>query len=324
MRSILAFALVLLVSLCTFAQDAIPQKIRVVCLNRPLPVLLAQSSGEYAKYGIEVEYAVVPNSAVLRDTLASGKADVAFVAVDNDVAMVDSAGVDVVIVMGGESPVNELMAQPDIKSISDLRGHTLLVDAPNTAFALQLKKVLRMNGLQVGSDYAIKPVGSTMFRLQGMRENHDYAASILNPPFSILARHAGLKSFGSMRTLLGADQDRGTFALRSWARSHADLLERYLAGYIEGQRELVNPANKQKVIRLVMSESSLSESDAAEWYTDVVQTGAFAGDAQFDPDGFKKNLMLRAEIEGGDSGKAVAPETYYDLSYYRKALSKLK
>jgi ABC-type nitrate/sulfonate/bicarbonate transport system substrate-binding protein len=322
--SFLAAVLLLLSSLSVHAQEISLQKIRVVCLNRPLPVLIAQTHGILARYGIDVEYVVVPNSGVLRDDLAGGKADVAFVAVDNDVAMVDSAGVDVVIVMGGESPVNELMAQPDIESIADLRGRTLLVDAPNTAFALQLKKVLLMNGLQSGKDYAIKPVGSTTFRLQALRENHDYAASILNPPFSILARHAGLKSFGSMRTLLGTDQDRGTFALRDWASGHADLLVRYLAGYIEGQRLLLNPSDKQEVVKLVVSESKLSESDAAEWYTAVIQAGAFAEDARFDPDGFKKNLMLRAEIEAGGSGKATAAEKCYDLSYYRAALSKIK
>src|SRR2546430_11473537 len=35
-------------------------------------------------------------------------------------------------------------------SYADLKGHTLLVDAPNTAYALQLKKILLMNGLKEG------------------------------------------------------------------------------------------------------------------------------------------------------------------------------
>jgi len=73
-----------------------------------------------------------------------------------------------------------------------------------------------------------------------------------------------------------------------------------------------------------MSESNLSESEAAEWYAAVVQADAFAEDARFDPDGFKKNLMLRAEIEGGGNGKAPAAEKYYDPSYYRMALSRIK
>ena len=138
------------ICISSFAQQPAPQKIRILCLARPLSVMIAESRGILAKYGIEAEYLVRPSSESLRSDLAAGKGDVAFLAVDNDVAMVDSAGVDVVIVMGAESSENEIIAQPGTKSIADLRGHTLLVDATNTAYALELKKVLLNNGMQLG------------------------------------------------------------------------------------------------------------------------------------------------------------------------------
>jgi ABC-type nitrate/sulfonate/bicarbonate transport system substrate-binding protein len=305
-------------------QPAAPQKIRVLCLARPLPVVIAESRGILAKYGIEVEFVVRPSSESLRDDLAHGKGDVAFLAVDNDVAMVDSAGVDVVIVMGAESSQNEIIAQPGTKSIADLRGRTLLVDATNTAYALELKKVLQMNGLQPGKEYQLKPVGSTPFRLQAMRDNRDYAAAVMNPPFSIVAKQGGMVSLGTMRTLLGADLDRGTFALRAWARGDSDLLERYLAAYVEGQRWLMEPSNHQQVVELVMKEANLTEPTASDWYTVMVQDGGYAKDAAFDVEGFKKTLQLRAEIEAGGNGAAPAAEKYYDLSYYRAAIAKIK
>jgi ABC-type nitrate/sulfonate/bicarbonate transport system substrate-binding protein len=306
------------------AQQAAPQEIRVLCLARPLPVIIAESRGILAKYGIGVEYLVRPSSESLRSDLAAGKGDVAFLAVDNDVAMADSAGVDVVIVMGAESSENEIITQPGTKSIADLRGHTLLVDATNTAYALELKKVLQKNGMQPGKDYELKPVGSTPFRLQAMREHREYAAAVMNPPFSIMAKQGGMVSLGSMRALLGADLDRGTFALRTWTRGNSDLLERYLAAYVEGQRWLMAPSNRQQVVELVMKESNLPEATASDWYAAMVQNGGYAKDAAFDVEGFKKTLQLREEIEAGGSGPAPAAEKYYDLSYYRAALSKIK
>jgi ABC-type nitrate/sulfonate/bicarbonate transport system substrate-binding protein len=310
--------------LASFAQKPALEKVRVVCLNRPLAVVVAQTRGFFARRGIEVELDVAPNSETVRGNLASGKDDVAFLAVDNSVAMVELAGADAVIVTGGESSLNELMAQPEIKSIADLRGRTLLVDAPNTAYALLLKKVLLLDGLQPGKDCEIKPIGSTPIRLKAMRENKEYAASILNPPYSILARHAGLKSLGSIRTLLGADQDRGSFVLRPWARAHADLLTRYIAGLIEGQRWLLAPAHKQQVIELIAKESKLEEPVAAEVYAALMRPpGGYATDARFDVEVFRKTLELRAEIEGQWGGHAPPAEKYYDLSYYRAALLKL-
>jgi len=35
--------------------------------------------------------------------------------------------------MGGDSGMQELFAQPDIKSVADLRGRIVIVDARNTA-----------------------------------------------------------------------------------------------------------------------------------------------------------------------------------------------
>ena len=314
----------LLSSSCAYAQQAAPQKIRILCLARPLSVMIAESHGILAKYGIEAEFLVRPSSESLRNDLAAGKRDVAFLAVDNDVAMVDSAGVDVVIVMGAESSENEIIAQPGTKSISDLRGRTLLVDATNTAYALELKKVLLLNGMHPGKDYELKPVGSTPFRLQAMRENKDYAAAVMNPPYSIVAKQGGMVSLGSMRKLLGADLDRGTFALRSWARANSDLLVRYLAAYIEGQRLLMAPANRQEVVELVMKESNLPAATASDWYDAMVRNGGYAKDAAFDVEGFKKTLQLRAEVEAGGNGSAPAAEKYYDLSHYRAALAKMK
>jgi len=157
-----------------------------------------------------------------------------------------------------------------------------------------------------------------------MRENKEYAAAVMNPPFSMLAKQGGMVSLGSMRTLLGADLDRGTFALRAWARANSDLLERYLAAYVEGQRWLMAPSNRQQVVELVMKESDLTEPTAGDWYAAMVQNGGYAKDAAFDVEGFNKTLQLRAEIEAGGNGVTPAAEKYYDLSYYRAALSKIK
>lgn len=302
------------------------QAIRVIGLaGRPLPIVAAEMRGAFAKYGVEVQLEMAPNSDVLRASLANGKADIAHAAVDNAVAMVAVAGADVIIVLGGEGSLNELIAQPEIHSVKELRGRTLIVDAPNTAYALQLKKILLLNGLQAGRDYELKPTGTTPKRFQDMREHKEYAESMLGPPTSILAKQAGFVSLGSVQELIGPYQGLGAFVRRSWAREHAGALVRYLAAYVETQRWLMAPANKQQVIELLMKESKLSSAVAEETYTlSMHRQGGYAEDARFDVDGFKNVLKLRAEVEGQWGGRAAAAEKYYDLSYYQQALSKVK
>jgi ABC-type nitrate/sulfonate/bicarbonate transport system substrate-binding protein len=306
------------------AQDA-PPKIRLLTLlGRPLQISVAETRGLFRKYGISVETDNSPNSDELRAKLAAGKGDVAYAAVDNAVAMVELAKVDVIIVAGGEGSQNELIAQPDIKSIKDLRGKTLIVDAPNTAYALQMKKILLLNGLQPGN-YEIKPYGVTPQRLAAMREHKEFAGSMLGPPASILARRAGLVSLGSVQELIGPYQAAGNWAQRKWAQEHRDALVKYLAAFVEAQRWLLDPANRDQVIELLVKETHLPADVAAETYiVSMTRPGGYEKDAQLDLEGFKNVLKLRAEVEGQWGGHPPAPEKYYDSSYYNAAIAQRK
>ena len=73
--------------------------------------------------------------------------------------------------------------QPEIGAVADLRGKTVIVDAPNTAYALQLYEMLARAGLKKG-DYEVKVVGATFRRAEAIRSDKTIAASMLNPPFS--------------------------------------------------------------------------------------------------------------------------------------------
>lgn len=302
------------------------QKIKVLTLlGRPVQFAVAEKQGLFSEYGIEVETANKGNSEELRADLAAGKGDLAYLAVDNAVAMVELADQDVVIVMGGEGSQNELIAQPEIKSVKDLRGKMLIVDAPNTAYALQMKKILLLGGMQAGKDYEMKPFGATPQRLIAMREHKDYAGSMLGPPSSLVAKREGFVSLGSVQELIGPYQAAGFFTLRKWAQDHRGALLPFLAAIIEAQRWITAPANKQQVIDLWTKEYHLAPEVAAENYeTTITRPGGFARDARLDLEGFKNVLKLRAEVEGQWGGHPPPPEKYYDPSFYVEALAKLK
>jgi ABC-type nitrate/sulfonate/bicarbonate transport system substrate-binding protein len=308
------------------AQTPAPQQIHVLTLlGRPIQFVVADKQGLFAKYGLEVVNDNKKNSDELRADLAAGKGDIAYLAVDNAVAMVELAHQDVVIVMGGEGSQNELIAQKDIKSIADLRGKTLIVDAPNTAYALQMKKILALSGLTAGKDYEIKPFGATPQRLIAMREQKDFAGSMLGPPVSLVAKKEGFVSLGSVQQLIGPYQAAGFFTQRAWAKDHRDLLVAFLSACIEAERWLLNPANKQLVIDLLVAQYHLAPEIAAEDYDiSIAHPGGFAKDAQFDLRGFENVLKLRAEVEGQWGGHPPSPEKYYDPSYYQSALTNAK
>jgi len=299
-------------------------RVKVFPGAQSLPLTVAASQGYFKRQGLEVEVLFTVNSQELRDDLASGKVQLAQSAVDNAVAMAEVAKHDVVIVTGGDSGMNEVFVQPDVPSIAALKGQTVIVDAPNTAYALQLKKILLLNGLREGADYKVLPVGGTSFRLKDMRENREHKASMLNPPFSLEGAAAGLKSLGRATDLIGPYQAQGTFVLRQWARANGDTLERYITALLQGTRWVLDPANRQAAVKLLAERNKLDPKIAERtWELMLDPKFGLAPDARFDVAGFRNVLALRAEIEGSWGGKPPPTERYYDLSYYEKALKGL-
>ncbi len=288
-----------------------------------LALYAAQAKGLFGKRGLKVEVQFTPNSQAQRDGLARGSFEIAHAAVDNAVAMVELAKADVVTVMGGDSSMNHLYVQPEIRSYADLRGKTVIVDAPNTAYAFQLYKMLKLNGLQKG-DYAVKPIGGTPLRLEAMRKDKSYAAAMMNPPFSVMAEKEGLRSLGLAVQAIGPYQASGAFVLRAWAQANADTLVRYIQAYVEALRWATSPANKAEAVGLLADRLKVSRDVAEKSYEAAANpVGGFAKDAKLDLDGFKNVLKLRAEIEGQWGGSPPPPDKYLDLSYYERALAGL-
>lgn len=318
----------MLLLLAVFSSTAWGQtqlKVKMFPGAQSLPVLAAVSQGFFERHGLKVEVLFTVNSEEQRNGLAAGEFQIAQAAVDNAVAMVELAKQDVVIVTGGDNSMNELFVQPDVTSYAQLRGQTVLVDAPNTAYALQLKKILLMNGLKEGVDYQLNPIGGTALRLKGMRENKAFKAAMLNPPFAIAAKAAGLKSMGNAVDLIGPYQASGTFVLRSWGKANAETLERYIAGFIEGTRWAVAPANREAAVKILAERLKITPEVAAQtWEILSNPKTGLARDGRFDVKGFENVLALRAEIEGSWGGKAPDGGRYVDLGYYERALARAR
>jgi ABC-type nitrate/sulfonate/bicarbonate transport system substrate-binding protein len=288
---------------------------------KALPLHAGIAKGIFSRHGLAIELQFTDNSRNQRDGLAQGRSDIVHSALDNAVAMIDVARNDVVIVTGGDSGMNEFFVQPHIASFADLRGRILIVDAPDTAYALQAKKILRQHGLTAGTDYTVKAIGGGTLRLKAMAESKDHAAAILNLPFSIQAEQMGLKSLGRTIDMVGPYQANGTFVLRSWAQANGPLLERYIAAYVEALRWVRAPENRAEAVAMLVDKLKLPQTVAERTFELLVDPSfGFTPDAKLDLEGFRNMLAMRAEVEGG---QPAAPDRYLDFGYYDRAMQRI-
>jgi ABC-type nitrate/sulfonate/bicarbonate transport system substrate-binding protein len=282
-----------------------------------LPMFAAQAKGFYAKRGLAVDLKFTPNSDELRNGLAEGRYQIAHSAVDNAFALKDKANVDIAVVIGGDNSFNHLIVQPEIASLADVKGKTVVVDAINTAYAFQLYEMLRQKGVNKG-DYEIKMAGGTAARLEAMTKDKAMAAAMMNPPFSTRGIKAGLKDMGTAAAALGAYQGTSAFVLRAWGQANSDTLVKYLQAYVEGLRWSFDPKNKAEVVALLVERLKLPEDIATSAFDST--KADFDREGMINVEGVKNVLKLRAQFEGGTPA---SPEKYLDLSYYNKALAGL-
>lgn len=302
------------------------RRVRVNVFNMPhnLALFAGVDEGFYARRGLNVEIQRTPTSKAQREGLAAGAFEIAMSAVDNAVAMVELANQDVIIVTGGDDAMNQLYVRSDVRAYDDIRGKVVLVDAVDTAYALQLYKMLAMKGLIRDKDYSVFPAGSGAARLKMMREDPKNAACMLSPPGVFLGAADGFHSLGLATDVIGPYMANGAFVMRSWAQANPDTLIRFIQGTIEALRWAREPANAERAKALLIKHLDIPPEIAAKSLDAAVgPQGGLARDALFDRAGFQTLLRLRADFQGKPESTIPSVEKYYDPQFYQRALAGL-
>ena len=289
---------------------------------KALPLWIATEIGIFERFGLEVSIDETESSKLQRAKLISGEIHVAQAAVDNGLALI-KGGYDAIIVMGGESGMNDFIVQADIQNFAGMRGRILAVDSPDTAYALQARRLLAKAGLICGEDYEIQAVGNAGLRLKAMLRDIRFGGAVLNPPFSSEAQLRGMRSLGGMVELLGPYQAGGTFLMRAWARDHSAALVAYLKSYVTALRWLTDFDHRGRGIDILRRHLNLSEIIAGKAFDQLTDPAfGFTPDAKINLVGIANMLSTRAETEGSD-GVSLDPKQFLELSYYQRAMAGL-
>lgn len=260
------------------------------------PIIAAMEQGFFAREGIAVEFQPTPSSLAQRAALLEGTADLAHAAFDDVIAGVEDAGADFAAVWGGDGGFQALYAHPAIRNPADLQGTVLAVDDPDTAYALVLRAVLRRAGILEGA-YEMRSIGSTARRFDAIGTDDSIRASMLAPPFSIMAEDRGWRRLGSAVDLLGAYQGTVAFCRRVWLAENSGLLARYHRGYMAGLAWVLAPENRTLLNRLVARSLNVSEAIADRACAHAIGApGGLDPRAAFDREGMCQVIAMRADI----------------------------
>ena len=141
-----------------------------------LPIFAALDNGYFEEEGVQINFSTTPSSVYQFEALAAGNADIVMTAFDNVVAYRNGNGA---VKLAGESDFSALMGATQIelafvanstcKSISEIKGHSIALDALNTGFAFVLYEMLSRGGVNF-EECKLIPVGATPERWKFVRE----------------------------------------------------------------------------------------------------------------------------------------------------------
>lgn len=291
------------------------------------PIWTAVEKGFFARRNVNVKITPTPNSQFQLTGLIDGKFDIAMTAIDNVIAYMEGQGSaptatkpDIFAFMGGDNGFLRLVTVPEVKSMADLVGKQLSVDALTTGYAFVLRKLVDTAG--IGKDVQYVSAGGVVQRFQALMEKK-HAGTLLISPFEVEAEAKGFNRLANGSEALGAYQGLVGAVRRDWAQANEAQIIGYVQGYIAALDWLYSPANKAEAIAILRKNApNMAELMATRSYDVLLdpKTG-FARKAELSEAGVRTVLELRSEY--GQPAKALSnPQLYYDLAYYRKATAR--
>ena len=289
------------------------------------PIWVAQDKGFFARHGIKVNTVNTPNSRFQLVGMIEGKFDIAMTAIDNLIAYregqggVDMNASELITVMGADNGVLRLTAVPEIRTIAELKGKQISVDALTTGYAFVLLEILERNGLIIDRDYTTVAAGGVLQRYQGLLEKK-HAATMLISPFEVMAKTKGFNVLADADTALGDYQGIVAGVRRSWANQNSRELVAYIRGWREAVTWLYDPANKDAAIALFLAnvQGSTPESAAVSYGVLLHPKTGFTRDAKVSEVGTRTVLQLREKF-GKPARQMKGLDAYYDDTWYKEA-----
>lgn len=228
----------------------------------------------FADAGVTLDVIYVPTASGLTQQLASGSLDVIDIgAVEPIHAVARGASVAILRISGGVSPY-AIMAKSTIKTIKDLKGHTVVIGGLVDINRVYLERVLKAAGLK-DADIDITVAGSTAARFAALKSGAA-DATMLAPPVNFFAEAAGFHNIGMMIDYTKDLPFGATDVSRAFADKHRDTVVKFMGALDKSYAWFNDDANREGAIDILANEmKNANRDDIAKSYDFLRKIGFF-------------------------------------------------
>ena len=278
-------------------------------------LVIAQKEGYFKEEAINVELLSIRGEIAIRTTLA-GEVDFFTNAGSALAAAVRSVPVRLVTVFQ-DKPSWDLIAQPEIKSIAQLRGKNVAVMSPEGSLAVVAREMLRKNGLDPTKDVNLVTMGGDEVRFPAL-QTKSIQATLFNTAMSIKAQKEGYSKLGNASEYANLIEG-GLATTQDKIKQSPEKIFRFVRGALKGLNYYVT--KREPAIKYMMDGLRMKDRELVSLIYDLqaplVRREGYSDEKVLQSmiEDMKRTTKVQRDIKVGD---------IFDLSFVKKANDELK
>jgi ABC-type nitrate/sulfonate/bicarbonate transport system substrate-binding protein len=278
-------------------------------------LIIAQKEGYLKEEGLEAQLLSIRGEIAIRTTLA-GEVDFFTNAGSALAAAVRAVPVKIVTVFQ-DKPGWDLIAQPDIKSIAQLRGKNIAIMSPEGSLAVVAREILKKNGLDPAKDANLVTMGGDEVRFPALQTKAIHA-TLFNTATSIKAQKDGFTKLAVASDYANLIEG-GLSTSTEKIKQAPEKISRFIRAALKGLNFFVTkrePALKYMMDALRMPDRELANT-IYDIQTKLILRHGFSDDKVLLSmiDDMKRTTKVQRDIKVAD---------IFDLSFVKKASEELK
>lgn len=278
-------------------------------------LVIAQKEGYFKEEGINVELLSIRGEIAIRTTLA-GEVDFFTNAGSALAAAVRGVPVRLITVFQ-DKPSWDLIAQPEIKSVAQLRGKNIAVMSPEGSLAVVAREMLRKNGLDPTKDVNLVTMGGDEVRFPAL-QTRSIQATLFNTAMSIKAQKEGFSKLGNASEYANLIEG-GLATTHDKIKQNPEKIFRFVRGALKGLNYYVT--KREPAIKYMMDGLRIKDRELVSLIYDLqiplALREGFSHDKALQTmiDDMKRTTKVQRDIKVGD---------IFDLSFVKKASEEIK
>jgi ABC-type nitrate/sulfonate/bicarbonate transport system substrate-binding protein len=278
-------------------------------------LIIAQKEGYLKEEGLDAQLLSIRGEIAIRTTLA-GEVDFFTNAGSALAAAVRGVPVKLVTVFQ-DKPGWDLIASPEIKSISQLRGKNIAIMSPEGSLAVVAREILRKNGIDPAKDVNLVVMGGDEVRFPAL-QTKSIQATLFNTAMSIKAQKEGFTKLAVSSDYANLIEG-GLSTSTERIKQNPDKIFHFIRASLKGLQFFVT--KREPAIKYMMDALRMKERELVSTIYDIQSKLTLR-------EGFTDDKVLLSMIEDMKKTTKVQRDIkvsdIFDLSFVKKANEELK